>query len=154
MYAIGDTIQNFTLLNHQGQSISFEDFRGKKVLIWFYPRASTPGCTAEGCSLRDHFPSFQENNIVILGISMDSVKKLATFVEKQSFPYDLLSDPDKIVIDAFGAWGPKKMAGNEYEGILRSSFLIDEEGKLAQSYLKVQTKTHGRDVLNSITKSF
>ena len=150
MYQIGDSIQDFTLLNHKGESITLSTFRGKKVFIWFYPKASTPGCTVEGCTLRDNFTNFQNENIVILGISMDSVKRQNSFVEKQAFPYDLLSDPERTVINAFGAWGPKKMAGREYEGILRSSFLINEEGVLEKTFLKVKTKTHAEDVLKAL----
>jgi peroxiredoxin Q/BCP len=147
MYTIGQEIADFTLENHLGEPVRLSQFRGKKVLIWFYPKASTPGCTAEGCSLRDHFAEFTEKNTQILGISMDPVKKQNSFVEKQQFPYPLLSDPERVVITAFGAWGSKKFMGKTFDGILRSSFLIDEEGKLQKEYREVKTKSHGGDVL-------
>ena len=147
MYAVGDTVQDFTLPNQHGEMITLSQYRGKKVLVWFYPKASTPGCTAEGCSLRDNFDDLSNKDVVILGISMDSVKKQANFVNKHSFPYDLLADTEGVVVRAFGAWGPKKFMGRSYDGILRSSFLIDEEGVVQEVISKVKTKTHGSDIL-------
>ena len=151
MYAVGDTVQDFTLPNQNGEMITLSQYRGKKVLVWFYPKASTPGCTAEGCSLRDNFDDLTDKDVVVLGISMDSVKRQNNFAKKQNFPYQLLSDPDKTVIQAFGAWGTKKFMGKVYDGILRSSFLIDEEGKIAHVFSKVKTKTHGEDVLSLLS---
>tara|TARA_B100001093_G_C26336771_1_gene804292 strand:+ start:182 stop:643 length:462 start_codon:yes stop_codon:yes gene_type:complete len=147
MYAVGDTVQDFTLPNQNGEMITLSQYRGKKVLVWFYPKASTPGCTAEGCSLRDNFDDLSNKELVILGISMDSVKKQANFVSKHSFPYDLLADTEGVVVKAFGAWGPKKFMGRSYDGILRSSFLINEDGVVQEVISKVKTKTHGSDIL-------
>ena len=147
MYAVGDTVQDFTLPNQNGEMITLSQYRGKKVLVWFYPKASTPGCTAEGCSLRDNFEDLTDKDVVVLGISMDSVKRQANFVNKHNFPYDLLADTEGVVVRAFGAWGPKKFMGKSYEGILRSSFLIDEEGVVKEVISKVKTKTHGSDIL-------
>lgn len=147
MYATGDTVQDFTLPNQNGEMITLSQYRGKKVLVWFYPKASTPGCTAEGCSLRDHFEDLSNKDIVVLGISMDSVKKQSNFVKKHNFPYDLLADTEGVVVRAFGAWGPKKFMGKSYDGILRSSFLIDEKGVVQEVISKVKTKTHGSDIL-------
>ena len=147
MYAVGDTVQDFTLPNQNGEMITLSQYRGKRVLVWFYPKASTPGCTAEGCSLRDNFDDLSNKDLVILGISMDSVKRQANFVSKHNFPYDLLADTEGVVVRAFGAWGPKKFMGRSYDGILRSSFLIDEEGVVLEVISKVKTKTHGTDIL-------
>lgn len=147
MLNIGDAAPSFTLLDQDGQSVSLADFKGKKVLVWFYPKASTPGCTAEGCNIRDNYAAFSDANVEILGISKDSVKRQKNFATKQSFPYRLLSDETGETIEAFGAWGPKKFMGREFDGILRSSFLINEEGTVEKVYSKVKTKTHGVDVL-------
>ena len=147
MYAVGDTVQDFTLPNQNGEMITLSQYRGKKVLVWFYPKASTPGCTAEGCSLRDNFEDLSGQDVVVLGISMDTVKRQANFVTKHNFPYDLLSDTEGVVVRAFGAWGPKKFMGRSYEGILRYSFLIDEQGVVQEVITKVKTKTHGSDIL-------
>lgn len=147
MYAVGDTVKDFTLPNQNGEMITLSQYKGKKVLVWFYPKASTPGCTAEGCSLRDNFEDLSTKDVVVLGISMDSVKRQANFVKKHSFPYDLLADTEGVVVRDFGAWGPKKFMGRSYEGILRSSFLIDENGVVQEVISKVKTKTHGADIL-------
>ncbi len=148
MYEVGDTVRDFTLPNQNGEDITLSQFKGQKVLIWFYPKASTPGCTAEGCSLRDNFEALTDNNVVVLGISKDTVKRQSNFVKKHSFPYDLLADTEGIVVEDFGAWGPKKFMGKSYEGILRTSFLIDENGVVEQVIRKVKTKTHGTDILS------
>ena len=147
MYNIGDTVRDFTLPNQNGERITLSQFKGQKVLVWFYPKASTPGCTAEGCSLRDNFEALTDKNVVVLGISKDTVKRQANFVKKHNFPYDLLADTEGIVVEDFGAWGPKKFMGRSYDGILRSSFLIDEQGLVEEVVRKVKTKTHGNDIL-------
>ena len=147
MLNIGDQAPDFSLLDQDGNQVSLGDFRGKKVLLWFYPKASTPGCTAEGCSLRDHNTALADKNVVVLGMSKDSVKRQKNFATKQSFPYPLLSDESGSTIEAYGAWGLKKFMGREYDGIFRISYLIDEEGLIEKTYAKVKTKTHGADVL-------
>ena len=147
MLDVGDNAPDFTLLDHDGQAVSLAGLKGKKVFVWFYPKANTPGCTAEGCTLRDEHAEFLDKNITVLGISKDSVKAQANFVKKYDFPYQLLSDPEGEVIQAFGAWGRKKFMGREYDGIIRSSFLIDETGVVERVYAKVRTKTHATDVL-------
>ena len=152
MLQIGDKAPDFTVKNHLGEDVSLSDYRGQKLFIWFYPKASTPGCTVEGCTLRDSFQEFTDRNIAILGISMDSVKRQLNFVNKKEFPYPLLADTEGEIVRAFGAWGPKKFMGKEYEGILRSSFLIDENGTIEQVFAKVRTKTHAQDVLDSLKK--
>ena len=150
MLNIGDKAPDFTLLDQDGNSVSLTDFRGKKVLIWFYPKASTPGCTAEGCNIRDNFQRFTDSNVQILGMSKDSVRRQKNFALKQDFQYPLLSDESGATVEAYGAWGPKKFMGREFDGILRISYLIDEEGSVEQLFSKVKTKTHGEDVLNSL----
>ena len=150
MLTVGDTAPDFTLLDQSGASVSLSDFRGKKVLIWFYPKASTPGCTAQGCSLRDNYSELTSKDVVILGISKDSVKRQKNFAEKKNFPFQLLSDEEGKVVEAYGVWGLKKFMGREYMGINRTSFLVDESGKLSKIISKVKTKTHGDDVLGML----
>ena len=150
MISVGDKAPQFTLDDQDGNPVSLADFRGGKVLVWFYPKANTPGCTAEGCSLRDHAAEFSEQGITILGMSKDSVRRQKNFAVKHDFPYRLLADPSGATIEAFGAWGLKKFMGREFDGILRSSFLIDEAGVIEQVYAKVKTKTHGADVLANL----
>ena len=150
MLKVGDSAPDFTLPDQQGKPTKLSDFRGRKVLIWFYPKANTPGCTAEGCTLRDSGDDFVNKGIQILGISMDSVKKQKNFASKYNFPYPLLGDVEGEAVRGFGAWGRKKFMGREYDGILRSSFLIDEHGKIEQVFDKVKTKTHASDVLAAL----
>ena len=150
MLNVGDVAPDFTHLDQDGNSVSLSDFKGSKVLIWFYPKASTPGCTAEGCNIRDHYGAFNEANVKVLGISKDSVKRQKNFATKQAFPYPLLSDEAGDTVSAYGAWGPKKFMGREFDGILRISYLIDEAGKVLKVFGKVKTKTHGEDVLASL----
>ena len=150
MLQVGDQVPPFTLQDQNGNQVSLADFKGQKVLVWFYPKASTPGCTTEGCNLRDNHEAFTTKGIQILGISKDSVKRQSNFATKYEFPYPLLADTEGTVVESFGAWGLKKFMGKEYEGILRSSFLIDEQGSIEQVYAKVKTKSHGVDVLASL----
>ncbi len=146
----GDDAPAFSLLDQDGNTVSLRDFLGQKVLLWFFPKASTPGCTAQGCSLRDHTEELSAKGVVILGMSKDSVRRQKNFASKFSFPYPLLSDESGETIQAFGVWGPKKFMGRSYEGIHRTSFLIDEEGRIEKVYAKVKTKTHGQDVLGDL----
>ena len=141
----------FSLDDQDGNSVSLSDFEGQKVLLWFYPKASTPGWMIEGQKFRDEFQNFQDKNTVILGMSADSVKAQKNFCDKQSFPFQLLSDPDKSTIRAYEAWGKKKMYGREYEGIFRYSYLIDEKGMIEKAYEKVKVKEHAQEVLSDIS---
>ena len=150
MLNVGDTAPDFTLLDQDGNSVSLSDFRGKKVLLWFYPKASTPGCTAEGCNIQDNFQRFNDANVQVLGMSKDSVRRQKNFATKQGFAYPLLSDESGKTVEAYGAWGPKKFMGREFDGILRISYIIDEQGSIEQVFGKVKTKTHGEDVLDSL----
>ncbi|HAI16958.1 MAG TPA: thioredoxin-dependent thiol peroxidase, partial [Xanthomarina gelatinilytica] len=119
---------NFTAKDQDGNSISLNDYKGKKLVLFFYPKASTPGCTAEACNLSDNYAKFQKAGYDILGVSADSEKRQSNFKNKYNFPYPLLADEDKKVIEAYGVWGPKKFMGKEYDGIHRTTFVIDEEG--------------------------
>jgi len=143
----GSKAPGFNLDDQDGNSVSLSDFEGQKVLLWFYPKASTPGWTIEGQELRDEFQNFKDNNTVILGMSADSVKAQKNFCTKQEFPFPLLSDPDKTTIRAYEAIGLKKMYGREYEGIFRVSYLIDEKGVVEKAYAKVKPKEHALEVL-------
>ena len=150
MLEVGDKAPNFNLEDQDGNKISLDQFLGQKILLWFYPKASTPGWTVEGQGLRDEFQNYTDKNTVILGMSADSVKKQKNFCEKQQFPFSLLSNPDKDVIRNYEAIGLKKMYGREYEGIFRISYLIDEKGYIIKVYSKVKVKDHAKEVLEDI----
>ena len=142
---------NFSLEDQNGDLIKLRDFEGKKVLLWFYPKASTPGWTIEGQRLRDEFQNFKQANTVVLGMSADTVKSQNNFCNKQNFPFQLLSDTEKITLRAYEAIGMKKMYGREYEGIFRISYLIDEKGIIEKVYSKVKPKEHASEVLKDIS---
>jgi len=150
MLAEGSKAPDFALKDQDENLIRLNDFVGQKLLIWFYPKSSTPGWTIEGQQLRDEFNNFKKRNTSILGISADSVKSQKSFCDKQNFPFSILSDPDKEVINLFEAIGIKKMYGREYEGILRVSYLIDENGLIEKAYAKVKPKDHAKEVLKDI----
>lgn len=134
----GDKAPAFNLKDQQGKKVSLKDFQGQKLLVYFYPRADTPGCTKQACSVRDARDKLAGSNIVSLGISPDTPEKQKKFDDKYDLAFALLSDEDHQVARAYGAWGKKKMYGKEYDGIIRSSFLIDEQGKIAQANYKVK----------------
>ena len=146
----GTSAPDFKLDDQDGNPVSLADFKGKKILLWFYPKASTPGCTIEGQEFRDEFRNFQEKNTVILGMSADSVKSQKNFCKKQNFPFSLVSDPEKTTIRKYEAIGLKKMYGREYEGIFRISYLIDENGLIQKTYGKVKPKEHAKEVLEDL----
>ena len=150
MLAEGSNAPQFTLDDQDGKPVSLSDYKGQKVLLWFYPKASTPGCTIEGQQFRDEFKNFQEKNTIILGMSADSVKSQKNFCSKQEFPFALLSDPEKTTIRDYEAIGLKKMYGREYEGIFRISYLIDENGLIEKAYEKVKPKEHAKEVLEDL----
>ena len=144
----GDLAPQFSLLNQDNQLISLSDFKGKKVLVYFYPKALTPGCTTQACGLRDAKRELENLGVVILGISTDAPKKLAQFVEKKALNFTLLSDEDHQVAEQFGVWGEKKFMGRVYDGIHRITFLIDEQGKIQHVFDKFKTSEHHRVVLD------
>lgn len=144
---IGGLAPDFSLQNQDEELVSLRDFIGNKNLVlYFYPKASTPGCTTQACGLRDIKTELAELNTAVLGISPDMPPALRKFIEKQNLNFDLLSDPDHAVADQYGAWGPKKFMGREYEGILRTTFLINKDGRLQHILDKVKTKTHDQEV--------
>ncbi|WP_422104600.1 thioredoxin-dependent thiol peroxidase [Winogradskyella sp.] len=144
---IGDNAPDFSAKDEQGHTISLSDYKGKKLVVFFYPKASTPGCTAEACNLNDNYERFQAQGYEILGVSADSAKRQSNFKNKYGFQYPLLADEDKAVIEAFGVWGPKKFMGKEYDGIHRTTFVIDENGVLEDVITKVKTKDHTAQIL-------
>lgn len=144
----GDSAPLFSLKDDQDNTVSLADLAGKKVLVYFYPKALTPGCTTQACALRDVKNELAALNTVVYGISPDPVKKLARFVEKKALNFPLLSDEDHAVADAFGVWGEKKFMGKTYDGIHRISFLIDERGKIEKVFDKFKTKDHHLVVLD------
>ncbi|REG88041.1 thioredoxin-dependent thiol peroxidase [Winogradskyella sediminis] len=144
---IGDKAPDFSAKDEQGQTISLSDYKGKKLVVFFYPKASTPGCTAEACNLNDNYERFKAEGYEILGVSADSAKRQTNFKTKYSFQYPLLADENKAVIEAFGVWGPKKFMGREYDGIHRTTFVIDENGIITDIISKVKTKAHAAQIL-------
>jgi peroxiredoxin Q/BCP len=143
---IGNLAPSFTLLNQDGNEVSLKNFRGKKVVLYFYPKAMTPGCTTQACGIRDFKKEFAKLDTIVLAISPDSPERLTSFTEKQGLNFDLLSDPEHKIAEMYGIWGKKKMMGREYMGIIRSTFIIDMAGKLQIILPKVNTKTHHQDV--------
>lgn len=133
----GDKAPNFKLKDQSGKTVSLADYKGKKLLLYFYPKADTSGCTKQACSVRDAEPDLTQAGISAVGISPDKLEKQKKFDDKYSLGFPLLSDEDNSVAKAYGAWGEKKMYGKSYEGIIRSSFLIDEKGKIVQAWYKV-----------------
>jgi peroxiredoxin Q/BCP len=144
---VGDKAPNFSAKDEQGNTISLSDYHGKKLVVFFYPKASTPGCTVEACNLNDNFERFKAQGYEILGVSADSAKRQLNFKNKYGFQYPLLADEDKSVIEAFGVWGPKKFMGRVYDGIHRTTFVIDENGVLEDVIIKVKTKAHTEQIL-------
>lgn len=150
MLNVGDKAPSFTGIIQDGSEVKLSDYRGKKLIIFFYPADNTPSCTAEGCNLRDNYKVLQKRGYEILGVSPDSPKKHTNFIKKFEFPFDLLADTELTVTKSFGAFGWKKFMGREYEGVLRSTFLIDEKGVVEAVIAKVKTKTHGEQILEII----
>ncbi len=143
----GDKAPNFSAKDQDGNTHTLADYKGKKLVVFFYPKANTPGCTAEACDLRDNYDRFQANNYALLGVSADSAKAQSSFRNKFDFPFPLLADEDKSVIEAFGVWGPKKFMGKEYDGINRTTFVIDENGIIQEVISDVKTKAHAAQIL-------
>jgi len=143
----GTLAPDFTLLTDGGGEVTLSDYRGKKVVLYFYPKDDTPGCTTEACSFRDDYSTIIAAGAAVLGVSPDSVKSHDKFKAKFSLPFALLSDPEHKVAEMYGAWGEKKMYGKSYMGIIRSTYIIDEEGKILKVFPKVVPKEHSQEVL-------
>ena len=144
---LGDHAPQFQAKDNLGNTISLSDYTGKKLVLFFYPKASTPGCTSEACDLRDHYQVFLAKGYDILGVSADSAKRQQNWINKHELPFPLLADEDKTVIKAFDVWGPKKFMGKEYEGIHRTTFVIDGNGIIEDIITKVKTKAHADQIL-------
>ena len=145
---VGKAAPAFSLKDQNGDKVALKDFKGEKVVVlYFYPKAMTPGCTVQACGIRDFKKKFASNKVVVLGVSPDEPERLMKFEDKQGLNFTLLSDPDHKIADKYGAWGPKKFMGKEYDGILRSTFIIGKDGKIKHVMPKVKTKTHHEDVL-------
>ena len=138
MLETGDKAPDFTLTADDGQEVSLSDFRGRRVVLYFYPKADTPGCTKQACAVRDVYTQIEAENAVVIGISPDPPAKLVAFREKYDLPFILLSDPDHQVAEAYGAWGEKKSFGKTYQGVKRSHFAVDEEGRIADFQVNVR----------------
>jgi peroxiredoxin Q/BCP len=138
MLEMGTMAPDFTLTADDGTEVSLSDFRGKRVALYFYPKADTPGCTKQACAVRDVYSKLEEEDVVVIGISPDPPERLVKFRERHNLPFVLLSDPDHEVAEAYGAWGEKKMFGKTYEGVIRSHFAVDEEGRLMEFKFKVK----------------
>jgi thioredoxin-dependent peroxiredoxin len=146
----GDPAPNFTAPTNGGGTVSLKDFKGKYLVLYFYPKDDTPGCTKEACGFRDAYRDFEKAGAVVLGVSTDSVKKHDKFVEKFQLPFPLLADEDKSIVEAYGVWGKKKFMGREYMGTNRVTFLIDPKGKIKKIWPTVKPEEHAAEVLAAI----
>lgn len=143
----GDKAPDFTGINEREETVSLNDFKGKKLVLYFYPKDMTPGCTTQSCNLRDNYSILLKQGYEVLGVSADSPKRHQKFIEKYDLPFSLLSDEDHTVLNAYGVWGPKKFMGKEYDGIHRTTFVINEEGVVEEVIEKVKTKVHAEQIL-------
>ncbi len=148
--SIGDKAPDFSLSDQHGVLHTLQEAKGSWVLLYFYPKDDTPGCTKEACALRDSFPAFKKLNARVFGVSIDSVKKHEKFAQKYELPFTLLADEEKTLVQAYGVWAKKKFMGREYMGILRMSFLIDPKGNIAKIYENVKPETHAEEVLKDL----
>jgi thioredoxin-dependent peroxiredoxin len=149
----GDKAPAFSIKNEKGESVSLAGYKGKKLILYFYPKDSTPTCTVEACNLRDNFAPLKEKGFEILGVSPDSAKKHQNFIKKYSLPFPLLVDEDLTTVKAYGVWGPKKMFGVAYDGIHRTTFVIGEKGIIEKVITKVESKRHATQILEALGMS-
>ncbi len=147
---IGDLAPDFTVVNQDGNPVSLTSFRGGKLILYFYPKDNTTGCTNEACNLRDNYDYWLSKGYAVVGVSPDSAASHRKFIAKYDLPFPLLSDPEKEIIKAYGAWGSKKLYGREYEGLIRSTFVIDEDGKIMEVFGKVKTKEHTEQIVKKL----
>ena len=145
----GSTAPAFKTNDSNGETVSLKDFRGQKVVLYFYPKDDTPGCTKEACSFRDAFASYKKKGITVLGVSPDSEAAHKKFVNKYNLPFTLLADTDKAIAESYGVWGEKKFMGRTYMGVHRTTFLIDEKGKIKKIFEKVKPEDHASEVLEA-----
>ena len=152
MLQTGDDAPDFTAKDQTGADMKLSDFRGQRVVLYFYPKDDTPGCTKQACSLRDGFSTFETENIKVLGVSMDDENSHRRFISKYVLPFTLLADTDHAVADAYGSYGEKTFAGKNYMGVLRKTFLIDEAGKIKRIFDKVKVDEHADEVLQAFAE--
>lgn len=145
--AVGDRAPEFRLSDQFGEEHALQDYKGQWILLYFYPKDDTPGCTKEACTIRDQFPAFKKLKMQVFGVSVDPVRKHAAFAKKYDLPFTLLADEEKMLVNAYGVWAKKKFMGREYMGTLRKSFLIDPDGKIAKIYEEVKPEKHAEEVL-------
>ncbi len=145
----GDAAPQFDAADQNGNQISLKSLKGKKVVLYFYPKDDTPGCTAEACNLRDNHSELISQGYVVIGVSPDPLKAHTKFTEKYELPFSLMPDTDKKIIQSYGVWGPKKFMGKSYEGVFRTTFVIDENGVIVKVFTQVDTKNHTDQILNS-----
>jgi peroxiredoxin Q/BCP len=150
MLKISDKAPDFELKDTNGDLVKLSDFKGKYVVLYFYPKDDTPGCTAEACSIRDNFSELKKKGVIILGVSKDDEKSHKKFTEKYQLPFQLLSDPEAEVCTKYNCYGKKKFMGREYIGIIRKTFLIDKQGKIKHIFEKVDTKNHAKEILGQL----
>jgi len=146
----GQQAPDFTAKNQEGKTYSLSEFRGKKIVLFFYPKDNTPGCTAEACNLNENFDSWTDKGYVILGVSPDSVASHKKFSDKFGFHFNILSDPEKEILDKYGVWGEKKMYGKTYMGVIRTTFIISENGTIIKIFEKVKTKEHTQQIVDTL----
>ncbi|MFO7864781.1 MAG: thioredoxin-dependent thiol peroxidase [Salinivirgaceae bacterium] len=147
---VGDKAPEFEALNQSNEPISLTNFRGKKVILYFYPKDNTPGCTAEACNLNDNYADLTEKGFEVIGVSPDSIESHQKFIAKYNLSFNLIADPDKEVINKYGVWGEKNMYGKKSMGLLRTTFIIDEDGKIEHIFKKVKTKDHTNQILEKL----
>ena len=148
----GDIAPDFKGVDQHGNTVSLKGFKENKLILYFYPKDNTPGCTAEACNLRDNYDLWLSKGYKVVGVSPDSLASHQKFAEKHQLPFPLIADEEKKIIKAYGAWGPKKLYGREYEGLLRTTFIIDENGRIEEIFTKVKTKDHTNQILKTINE--
>ncbi len=147
---VGDKAPVFEGVNQRGEKIGLNDFAGKKLILYFYPKDNTPGCTAESCNLNDNYDEWLKKGFDVVGVSPDSEKSHQKFIDKFGFKFNLIADTEKEILQAYGAWGLKKMYGKEYMGVLRKTFIISEEGTIEEVFEKVKTKDHTNQIIEAL----
>jgi peroxiredoxin Q/BCP len=150
MIKVGDKAPEINAPDQNGKMVNLKNYKGKKVILYFYPKDNTPGCTAEACNLRDNYSALTKKGIEVIGVSCDSEAKHQKFIQKYDLPFTLVSDEKKEVVNAYGVWGPKKFMGKVYDGISRHTFIIDEMGKVEAIIEKVDTKNHTQQILETL----
>ena len=153
MLKVGDEAPDFSLMNAEGKIVKLSDFRGKRVVLYFYPKDMTPGCTKEACSFRDHIQQYSTKSVVVLGVSMDNQASHTKFRDKYSLPFDILSDTNADIAKKYGVYGPKSFLGKNFLGVKRVTFIIDENGKISYVFDKVNSGTHAEDVLKVLEEA-